>query len=160
MTLSPETEEALIRAVVGLDSEEFLAAFDRLLDVTGTVLRLRWHGPRDRSRVELWLHYDGKGAILALYEPHWLGMRWCAGVPRVDDFRDRLVKLLQAHEAEIGLGINHREGVARCNIAFPYAPRRHDDDPPLSRRLIYTRRGPGCGEYVKQRDMPAPKATR
>lgn len=140
-----------VRLETALYADEFMADFDKLLRITGTRLRLVWDGPRDDSKVILWLRYDGQEAPLAVYHSRWTGFRWGTGSARVEDFRDRLVKLLQLHKAEAGLGISQSGQLARFNVGFPLAPRLNPTDLPLSRRVIYTRRStakrPCAGEY-------------
>lgn len=143
-----------IKLETALYADEFMGDFDKLLRLAGCTLRLVWTGERNRDDVRLLLVTGGVGIPLAAYRPEWIGMRWVAGHPKADDFRDRLKKLLELHRAEIGLGIACVQKIARCNIGFPHAPRLKDTDPPLSRRVLYTRKcKPGhlcSGEYAPQ----------
>lgn len=147
-----------IKLETALYADDFMRDFDALLRITGTTLRLVWDGERNRDCVTLWLVYDGKAAPLAMYRPEWLGMRWVSGVAKVEDFRERLQKLLALHRAEPGLGISHVKKIARFNVGFPTAPRLNNTDVPLSRRVIYTRRSPErngrpcCGEYAPREE--------
>jgi hypothetical protein len=153
MTFDPALAVKLETAVY---ADEFMGDFDRLLKITGTTLRLLWTGTRNRGRVELTLCKGKQFAPLALYDTSWTGMRWAAGVEWVEDFRERLIGLLQLHKAEVGLGISPTQQIARFNVGFPAAPRLKDTDRPLSRRVMVTRRCPPgrvCwGEYEPSKE--------
>ncbi|MFC0677507.1 hypothetical protein ACFFGH_06540 [Lysobacter korlensis] len=152
MTLNPALETALY-------SEDFMADFDRLLQITGTKLRLVWDGPRDRDVLTLWLIYDGLRAPLAQYKPQWPGFAWAAGVAKVEDFRERLDGLLRLHNAEVGLLINRVRREGKFGVAFPHAPqpgpgRVH------SRAIVTTRRSTAQHECSGEYAPPNPEEVR